>query len=138
METRYAFLASFTYSSEAQIYKGLLESSGIDVFLRDEFTTDANPMFSNAVGGVKLYVNSENLEQARTLLKELPQHSMDDSGKPVECPFCHEPRVDLVTSVKEKKTMVAFVIALLFGGLPLYAKHRYKCANCGAEFEHAN
>ena len=47
-------IASFQYSSEAIIYKGRLESEGIAVFMRDNFTIDTDPLVSNAVGGVKI------------------------------------------------------------------------------------
>lgn len=135
MEQQFEFLASYTYSAEAQIFKGLLESNGIEVFVRDEFTTNSNPIFSNAIGGVKLFVRPESLEQARKLLGHVNPYSLDDSGQPVECPKCHEHHVDLVTSITEKKTFFAFIGVLLFGGLPLYVKHIYKCADCDFEFE---
>ncbi|RZJ73291.1 DUF2007 domain-containing protein [Flavobacterium sp.] len=130
----FAFLSSYTYSSEAQIFKGLLESRGIDVFVRDNHTVDADPLVSNAVGGVKLFVKSEDFESAKAVLSEVTQFSIDENGEQVECPKCHEHKVEMVTSAREKKTLLALIGSALLGGLPLYANHHYKCSVCGHEF----
>jgi rubredoxin len=131
---QFSFLTDFTYTAEANIFKGLLESEGIETFVRDNFTVDANPLWSNAVGGVKLFVKTEDLDKAKHILSHVTQFSVDDLGKPVECPNCHQPKAQLITTVKETKSIFAFLGALLFVGLPLYTKYRYKCANCGFEF----
>jgi len=52
----FTLIGRFQYSSEATIYKGKIESEGIEVYMRDTATVDANPLYSNAIGGVKLYV----------------------------------------------------------------------------------
>ena len=70
-EEQFHLLRRFQYSSEAIIYQGKLESQGIEVFLRDNHTIDTNPLYSNAVGGVKLYVRSEDVERANQILEEI-------------------------------------------------------------------
>ncbi|RZJ68526.1 MAG: DUF2007 domain-containing protein [Flavobacterium sp.] len=134
MEPQFSFLATYTYSSEAQIFKGLLESHGIEVFIRDNHTVDADPLVSNAVGGVKLFVRTEDLDMAKDILGEVRQYSVDEYGQPITCPECGAQKADLVTSVKEKKTLFAVIASFLIGGLPLYTNYHYKCANCGHEF----
>lgn len=134
----FSFVADFSYSSEAQIFKGLLKSNGIEVFMRDNFTIDSDPLLSNAIGGVKLFVRTENLEKAREYLSETQKFSVDNSGNPIVCPNCNQPKVELVTSIKEGKSLFAFVVSMLFMMLPFYAKYTYKCANCGQEFEMRN
>lgn len=42
---------SFTYPHEAHLAKGKLESEGIEVFLKDELTTQVNNFYSHAIGG---------------------------------------------------------------------------------------
>ena len=134
MEPQFTFLSSYTYSSEAQIFKGLLESNGIDVFLRDNHTVDADPLVSNAVGGVKLFVKTQDLDRAKTILSEVRQCSVDENGQPVKCPNCGAQKAEMVTSYKEKKTFFALIASFFLGGLPLYANHHYQCAECGSEF----
>ncbi len=48
----------------------MLEDVGIPVFVKDEFTILMNPLFSNAVGGIKLQVLEEDLEKASEVLKD--------------------------------------------------------------------
>ena len=57
-ELEFKKIGEYQYSYEANIYKTKLESFGIEVFIRDSFTIDANPLISNAIGGVKLYVRN--------------------------------------------------------------------------------
>lgn len=60
---------TFTHPSEAYVVMGRLESEGIECYLVNELTTQVNPFYSNAVGGVKLQVNEEHLPQAIESLK---------------------------------------------------------------------
>lgn len=82
MENQFSFLASYTYSYEANVYKSLLESRGLEVFMRDHHTIDSDPLVSNAIGGVKLFVRTEDLEKAREILSEVAPFSVDAEGKP--------------------------------------------------------
>ena len=59
---------SFTYPHEAHLAKGKLESEGIEVFLKDELTTQVNNFYSHAIGGVKLQVRSDQIDTAHRLL----------------------------------------------------------------------
>ena len=61
---------SFTYPHEAYVAKGLLESNGIEVLLKDEMTTQVYNFYSNAIGGVKIQVKKSDVEGAKKILKE--------------------------------------------------------------------
>lgn len=74
-------LKTFTYPSEAYILRGKLESEGISCFIKDEFTVQSNPMYSNAVGGVKLQVQEVDLEKAIEILKA-GGYTLDDYSQP--------------------------------------------------------
>ena len=76
-------VATFTYPPQAAILKGRLESEGIECFLKDELTTQVNPFYSNAIGGVKLQVWQEDAPQAIALLKEWG-YPVDDGDKGFE------------------------------------------------------
>ena len=61
---------SFTYPYQAHIAKGLLESEGIEVLIKDELTAQVNNFYSNAIGGVKIQVKESELEITRQILTE--------------------------------------------------------------------
>lgn len=133
--TTFELLTEFQYSSEALIVKGKLESEGIEVFLRDQFTVDANPVWSNAVGGVKLYVSTVDFARAKSVLDGIGKFSVDDQGHAITCPECAATKVELVTTVKDRKSFWSFVFSiLLFGILPFYVKYTYRCLACHFEF----
>ncbi len=54
----------FTYPHEAYVIRGRLESEGIQTFLKDEMTVQVHNFYSNAVGGVKLQVLTEDVDKA--------------------------------------------------------------------------
>lgn len=58
------------YSHETAIIRGRLEAEGIECNLVDELTVQVNPLYSNAVGGVKLQVRESDFEKTYNILKE--------------------------------------------------------------------
>ena len=135
MEENFRLVRSYQYSSEAQIFSGKLESEGIEVYLRDTNTVDSNPLWSNAVGGVKVFVKSEDFEKANKILSAINQYSIDENNHLIECPNCGAEEVEMVTSVKDLKTLLAFIFSLIFVLIPIYSRYRYKCNNCKFEFK---
>lgn len=127
-------IAEFPYSAEARIIKGKLESAGIETFLRDDITIDSDPLLSQAIGGVKLFVRTEDLPRAQAVLAEVSVYSKDDSGNPVACPACGSEHVRLLTSIRDFGSAAAFFVSLVMGALPFYSKYRYRCDDCGREF----
>ena len=134
MDENFKLVRSYQYSSEAQIFCGKLESEGVEVYLRDINTVDSNPIWSNAVGGVKLFVKSEDLEKANRILSEISQFSVNEHNELIKCPNCGAEEIEMVTSIKDTKSLLAFIFSLLFVLMPFYSKHRYKCNKCKFEF----
>lgn len=66
-------LKVFTYQHEMVVVQELLHAAGIQTFVKDELTAQINPLFSNAIGGIKLQVPEKDLEQAIAILKEAGQ-----------------------------------------------------------------
>ena len=135
MKETFKIIARFEYSSEAQIIKGRLESDGIEVFLSDNLTIDTDPLISNAIGGVKLKVLSEDAKKAEQILKDIQKYSMDDQGKLVKCPKCNSEEVQLYSTIKDLKSFLSFIFGFIIGTLPFYAKHKYRCEDCHNEFD---
>jgi len=127
-------IATFQYSSEAIIFKGKLESEGIEVFLRDNNTVDSNPLYSNAVGGVKLFVKNDDFDKATDIFSNISKYSLDDNEKLKKCPNCGVEQVNMVTSIKDLKSFLAFLFSVFLVVIPFYSKLKYKCDNCKFEF----
>lgn len=135
MENAFTKIGSWQYSSEAIIIKGKLEAEGLEVFMADNFTIDTDPLVSNAIGGVKIFVYTEDLPKAKEILADISRYSLDDDGKEVVCNACGSAGTDLVTSVMDWKALLAFIFSFgLFGTMPLYTKYKYRCNSCGHEF----
>ncbi len=88
MSNKFKTIAKYQYSTEAQIIKGRLESEGIKVFLFDNFTIDTDPLVSNAIGGIKLKVLSEDAMKAQHILSTIQEYALDDDGNAIHCPNC--------------------------------------------------
>lgn len=53
---------------EALVAKGMLDSAGVKCFLSDENTVRMDWLWSNALGGVRLWVREDDLPDATSLL----------------------------------------------------------------------
>ena len=131
----FKLIRRYQYSSEAIIFKGKLESEGISVFIRDNNTIDAYPLYSNAVGGVKLFVKNDDFIKANEILSQVSEYSLDEMNQLVSCPKCNRKQIKMSTSIKDIKTLLAFIFSMLFVLLPFYSKHKYRCNNCKFEFK---
>jgi len=72
-------IAKFSYPHEAALLKGRLESDGILSNLKDEHTIGANPLYSPALGGVKVQVRENDVKLVIPILRELG-YEIDDEG----------------------------------------------------------
>ncbi len=115
-------IAIFEFTSDAQILKAKLESEGIEVYLKDEHTLDADPLISNALGGVKLQVPSEKASKAFEIYKEVRDYERDAEGNLKACPSCSEERL-LVA-----ETTPTNIFFMLF---PFFERKKYQCVECG-------
>lgn len=62
---------------EAGMAKSELEACGVPAFVADEFTISANPLYSNALGGIKIQVPASYAEEAREILSAKPQAEVE-------------------------------------------------------------
>lgn len=127
MET--TILKRFDSPIEANIVKGMLEANDIFCFLQDEHSIGMNPLYSNALGGIKLMVRIEDQEQAQKIL----ENNAADSK--VICPACGAHDVHYVTDKKNKTNWLSIFASLLLIILPLYLKKKYECNQCKHVFE---
>ena len=69
-EPRLLIAATFTSVHEAQFAKSVLEAAGIEATLADEHVVSMTWTYSNAVGGVKLLVHEDRLDEAMSVLEQ--------------------------------------------------------------------
>lgn len=55
---------------EANIVKARLIDSGVQCFLSDENTITINPLYTQALGGVKLHLFERDVAMAKTILQD--------------------------------------------------------------------
>ncbi|GER60312.1 hypothetical protein ULMA_24200 [Patiriisocius marinus] len=134
MNQKFTTVAVFSYSSEAKIIRGRLEADGIQTFLSDELTIDTDPLVSNAIGGIKLKVLTEDVEKAREVLDSISAYSLTNEGEKIICPNCESTKINYFTHIEDVKSLMAFIFGFLFGGLPFHTKYEYKCEICKSKF----
>ena len=135
MSETFQTIARYEYSSEAHIVKGRLEAEGIEVFMADSYTIDTDPLVSNAIGGVKLKVLSENVVAAKQILNSISNSAVDQNGSLLSCPKCGEQSLELFSTITNLKSFFAFVFGFLFGTLPFYTRYKYLCNHCKKDFD---
>jgi hypothetical protein len=130
-------IAAFRDLPEALLAKGKLESAEIDCMLIDEETIRIDWLYSNAIGGIKLKVYSEDAEAALDILATpIPeQFSAEQVGEAYEqprCPGCAS--LDVSAERAGRKLMFGTWLVLGFP-LPLLGKEHFRCESCGAAWE---
>jgi len=94
-------VASFDHAHAAHMAVQRLEAAGIAAFVQDEHTIGAQPFFDVAIGGVKVAVAAQRLEEAREVLGE-----KDTLFRGAELP-------------RESRGAAAFLTLCLLYGLPV-------------------
>ena len=114
----------------AHILLGRFRDAGIHCFLKDEFTVTVDPILSNAIGGIKLIVRTEDAEDANLLLQQFDEAFRQSAV----CPKCGSQTIELVPK-KTTANMAAAILTWLFGSYAISAKNVYQCSSCGYESE---
>ena len=60
-------VAAFTKAEDAHNLRAFLEGSGIAAFVRDENVVAADPLYANAIGGVRVDVAESDFERSVSL-----------------------------------------------------------------------
>ena len=64
-------IAVFNYTHETVVLKHLLEQEEIPYFFENEMTLSVVPMYSAALGGIKLKVHPNDFEEVQQILDNL-------------------------------------------------------------------
>nr|WP_067061152.1 DUF2007 domain-containing protein [Mucilaginibacter sp. L294] len=126
----------------AHIIRTRLEDNGISCFIADDNIISANPIYSNAVGGIKLKIFERDLERCREILAqegdlhEQDHHEIDEeTNTAVVCPYCGSTNVRYGAATERKSHWFVALLFVLISAFPLYARKAWHCFNCQRDFE---
>jgi len=119
---------------EALLAKGSLESAGIECFLADENLVRLDWFISNFIGGIKLSVKAQDVENAKNILDDGILEGLYVQGiglyEQPRCPQCQS----LDVNFQELDRPIAYISAFLRIPLPVQKK-AWHCQACDAEWE---
>jgi hypothetical protein len=129
--------AAFTSVHEAHLAMSVLDAAGIEARTADEHLVSMTWTYSNAVGGVKVLVPADRLEEARSLLESGAIVDLPPPGGPDDepdnagietCPRCGSREFE--SRLPGKRFAI---LSWLLLGFPLASpvRRRY-CRRCGA------
>lgn len=125
MNSNYIILEIFEYSTEAQVTKSKLEDEGFRVLLGDEKTIDSDPLLSQAIGGVKLFVHKDDFAEAAKIFNQIRRYETDAQGQEMHCSNCNSTKI-LVAPLQRKN-----LFYMLF---PFFETKRHICNVCKTIF----
>lgn len=119
-------VASFTEPYKAQILQGRLLSEGIPSEILDSEIASINWMYSNAVGGVKVNVDEEYVEDALRIIGDKTPPEYEAGSRNAVCPHCGSTAVG---STHPSKLWLILSLILL---VPFFFRtKKWKCGDCG-------
>lgn len=124
-------LYNFTNYIDAHIVLGQLHAAGIDCWLKDEHTVHLIPVWTNAVGGIKLMVAEDQAEQGRALLEGIERQRKSH----FRCPKCGSNNVELVSTPRKPSNWLSALVSFSFGSYAIAPDKAYHCFSCGHEAE---
>ena len=127
----FVVLHSFDNYVDAHLLMSRLESEEIDCWLKDEDTVTTMPIWTNAVGGIKLMVKKEDLVHAAEIFNETEKNRKAGT----ECPKCKSSNTEFVSSPQKIFTWLNFLLGLFFISYAPPAGQVHHCFNCGYEFQ---
>jgi hypothetical protein len=138
MEDKIVTFESYQDPMLAEIIRGRLEANGIDCFMADGNTIGANPLYSIALGGVKIKVFEKDVDKCKAILHEPEDIELTDE-MPIEtattCPYCVSANVRYGASTVRKTNWLGALISFFSMTYPVIARKAWHCFNCGKEFK---
>lgn len=121
-------IRTFQNSFSAHLVLTKLRSAGLSCFLENEFTVTVDPILSNAIGGIKLVVKKEELEEAIELLRVIDENYI----KSAVCPQCGNHTIELVPK-NTTKNLATVLLSWLLGSYAVSPENVYQCSSCKYE-----
>jgi predicted RNA-binding Zn-ribbon protein involved in translation (DUF1610 family) len=129
-------LRTFSDSIAAHLLKTRLESEGIECYLVNEHISNLHPFYNQAVGGVQLQVQLEDVNAAKSLLEAWEARPyLDEQDQELKCPNCQSTSIyGGFRSFRSTLGWLTMVISILLVIYPFFSKTVFRCKKCGTEF----
>ena len=119
-------IKTFDNYFSANIASTKLQSEGVVSFLKDEYSATINPVYNNAIGGIKLMVDVNDVAFASDLLLQYEEEYL----RTLDCICCGKKEIFSITAIKEKNIFEKF-ISKMFNDKNLITERYYQCQACG-------
>lgn len=120
-------IATFSKPEEAHLLRMRLEDRGVPAYVIDENLIQADWFYSNAIGGVRVQVADQHLEEAMNIVAEPGDPALlEEELVPVLCPYCgsRDTRFD------DRLRRLAFLAIFILRFPVMTGRHRYRCNSC--------
>jgi DNA-directed RNA polymerase subunit M/transcription elongation factor TFIIS len=143
MSDRTIVYQTFYNPIEANIVLARLQDSGIACFLADENISTIQPLYNQAVGGVKLIVFERDRATVDSILSEKHDISLDeDPTSPdgaieddeLTCENCGSHNVSFGQATKRRFSSWVMFFSMIFSVYPFKSNNCFHCHDCGHEF----
>ena len=114
---------------DAHIAKGQLEESGIQCWLKDEHTVTTNPIWTNALGGIKLMVATHQLAEAQQLLQTIQK----EKQLQLACSRCGSHNVEQVSTPRKASNWISAFVSFFMSSYAIAPDKVFHCFSCGFE-----
>lgn len=122
-------VATASQPIEATSIQIMLGAHGIESELRGELTVAANPLLSNAIGGIRILVSSADSARAMEILEEHRRLEVEaEAQRARTCPECGKGNGMAVRRPFWIGILILFTLGVF---CLLYPWPRYKCPDCG-------
>ena len=116
-------LTTTSYLHEADLLCMKLEAAGIKTFIPDQSTASIQPLYSGAIGGIRIQIVEQDLAKAREILAA----KLEPTDKGIfQCPECGANAINY----QRVSTRFAFLSLLLLGIPLLWFKRTCTCKSC--------
>jgi len=124
-------VAKFRDLPDAHLAKGLLDSAGIECYLRSENMIRLDWFVSNALGGIALVVRPEDADAATEMLAQPPEDFTPDTEGEYHQPHC--PKCQSLDVSEEGLDKAATFVLMWVTKVPVpIRRERWVCHACGA------
>jgi hypothetical protein len=135
LERKLVTIRQYRDLSEAIVARSMLESNGIEVYLKDENLVRLDWQVSNFIGGIRLQVDSDDAVSAADLLDQPvpPTIELGEGDEFIQprCPACGSAEItfDGASRTAALPSLLLLAVPLPTGG------ETWSCSNCGARWE---
>jgi predicted RNA-binding Zn-ribbon protein involved in translation (DUF1610 family) len=127
----FVILETFDNYIDAGLMLGRFEEAGINCWLKDEQTATLNPILTNVIGGIKLMVAEEDINEATEILNALKEIKR----KSFACPKCGSHNIEYITSNRKAANLVTSLLTWMLGNYAIGLEQIWHCFDCNEEFK---